>query len=316
MKVEIIDAKTYVIGDKVFEVGAEIALPKFLQDKLSQIQALDIELRNLRQKAVTLGHEAPFNYSAELSGCAHALNGKSIQYAYLTSSFANELHTHLGGLLPFNFSPDKTKAVVRERSRISDVDFEDVNYTVASVKRMLGMSRMEEQRLIAVRLAGDVKKTRIDFGKTDSYQVQPIEVDLDWKPGDLLGFTSTIVKAVADQLIAKRNPADTLVLASAKQMTGATRMGTSVLRIVPDGTKMRMDGIQRYARETGAYMVGVVSRKGSTVLVAAADSTGHNLTYYITDPTNLSAPEEKFETGGSEAQWKALLVASNVASAR
>lgn len=317
MKVELIDTRTYIIGDKVFEVGSDIALPKVLEDKLSQIRALDAELRSLRQKAVTLSHEALFNYSTELSDCAHMLNGKSIQFAFLTSSFANELHAHLGGLLPFNFNADRTKAVVRERSRLSDVDFEEVNYTVASVKKMIGMTRMEEQRLIAIRMA-DVSRTRIDIAKNEHYQFQPIEVGLVWKPGDLSGFVSSIVKAVADLLVVKRNPSDTLVLAHAKQADAesAASSGTSVLRIMSDGTKMRMDGIQRYARDMMTHMVGVVSRKGAAVLVAGTDSAGHCLTYYITDPTKLSAPEATFETGGSEAQWKALLVSSNAASAQ
>lgn len=313
MKVEVIDAKTYVVGEKVFEVGAAIELPSELQAKLVRIHDLDTELRSLRQEAVTLAHLAQHNYAPELSLCSHKLNGQSIEFAYLTSSFANELHRHFGGLLPFTFNEDKTKVVVRERTRISDVDFEEVNYTVASVKRMLGMNRLEDQRLFAVRMAGEAKNVRINIKNNEAYQFQPIEANVIWQADDLAGFAKALVLATNDLLATKRNPADTLVLAHPVVAT----FGTSITRILQDGTKMRMDGIQRYAKEKNTSMVGVVVRKDGHTLVAATDAAEHGLTYRIAEPTSpdkLPAPKELFETGGNEAQWKSLLAASNVAS--
>lgn len=267
MKIEIVDNKTFMVGETVYEVGDELKLTDAEQAVLNEIVALEQKLSDLKQKLVDVCHLAERNFIPSVGDAAHELSRAGIEFSYKLSVFVNDLHRRIGGLLPIVFNEDKTKVLVRERKQDGQ-GLEDVNYTVASVKRSIKMNMMEDQRLLAIAMAGDKKAVKIDMKKNLKFHFQPIE----FSKTTAVDVLESMKAGVIDLLEKRLYLSEMLVLfKKAGSLQGGSPVektcfeGAAVNMAVqspdPGAQRERWEGIVSYAKELGPDSLAFVSRK-------------------------------------------------------
>lgn len=256
MRIEVIDNKTYVAAGKVYEIGDEVELTEEESAQLAEIRALEEKILSVRQEVVNVCHLADKNFVPELGEKAHELSDLGIEYSYHISKFLSNFQKRVGGMLPITFKEGKTGLVVRERT--NDGGPEDVNYTVASVKRSIGMSRLDDQRDLAVALAGgDKRRVKIDLSVNDSLKFQPVEFEAGHLDADVLaGVLEEVLKD-------KRFFSDTLIMLS--NVEGEDSCRGAVINVGlnspnPKANRDRWEGFGKYAAVKKPAVVAVVSR--------------------------------------------------------
>jgi hypothetical protein len=259
MRVEVIDGKTFVCQEKVYEIGDELELTEGEQKVLAEIRGLRQELRSMKQELINQCHLAEKNFLPALGDIAHSMSSKAIEYSYKMSRFVNDLQSRVGGLLPITFDEGQTKVIVRNRQSEGQ-GLEDVNYTVASVKKTMGMARLEDQRLIAVGIAGKKEAVRIDLGANDRYDFQPVEFFAETKGVPL---RDAIAKVVEELLKFRLYLTDSMILLKAgeKDTCEGAVLNLSIQSPDPQAQKGRWEGITAYAKDMAAGTLVMISRK-------------------------------------------------------
>lgn len=259
MKVEIVDNKTYMVGEMVYEVGDEVILTDAEKAALEDLRVLERTMSDLKQKLVDACHLAERNFIPSVGDAAHGLARAGMEFSYKISIFVNDLHRRIGGLLPIVFNDDKSKILVRERKQEGQ-GLEDVNYTVASIKRSIKLNQLEDQRLMAINLAGDKRAVKIDMEKNSEFRFQPIEFTAP--PIKVGGILEKMTAAIQDLLEKRLYLSESMVLfkTTGENLSGAA-VNMSVQSPDPGAQRDRWEGIVGYAKKSMFDSLAVVSRK-------------------------------------------------------
>lgn len=264
MKTQIIDNNTFVVGeDLTFEVGDDVPLNDDESQLLQRVRDLETEMLEVKQNLVNACHMADKNFAPGLGENAHRLSTLGIEHVYVMSKFINSLQDRLGGLLPLEFTKDKMGVKVRSRRQEAH-GLEDLNYTVTNVKRSLSMNRLEDQRILAIEMAGSKENVVIDLSMNEERKFQPIESVIGDVP-DLVAFAELLEKATFKLLKERFYPGNSIVLVKiveeGEDPDKAWVINMNLQANNPNAAKARWDAIGKFAEEVKPTAVASVHRK-------------------------------------------------------
>lgn len=169
----IVDEKTFMIGDKTYVADEVIEITPEEQAALDEIREADKSLRKLRQDLINIIHVTDKTFIPEIQAMVHTLGFMGTALKVRIPLFVMGIAVRMGGRLPLVIDQALTKITVRQRHT-----GESLNYTVATALDATMLTSLAEQRTLAFALAdGDRKKTKIDGSIELDHQFQPVELD-------------------------------------------------------------------------------------------------------------------------------------------
>lgn len=169
----IVDEKTFMIGDKTYVADEVIELTPEEKVALDEIREADANLRKLRQDLINIIHTTDKTFIPEIQSMVHTLGFMGTALKVRIPLFVMGIAVRMGGRLPLTINQELTKITVRPRNT-----GESLNYTVATALDATMLTSLAEQRTLAFALAnGDRTRTKIDGAVELDHQFQPVELD-------------------------------------------------------------------------------------------------------------------------------------------
>lgn len=170
----IVDEKTFMIGDKTYVAEQELELTPEEQATLTEIRETDHDLRKLRQELIDIVHATDKTFIPEIQSKVHTMGLMGTALKVKIPLFVMGIAVRMGGRLPLTLDQDLTKVTVRARNT-----GESLNYTVATALDATMLTTLAEQRSMAFALVdGDRTKTKIDGSIEFEHNFQPVELDV------------------------------------------------------------------------------------------------------------------------------------------
>lgn len=171
MFTQIVDDRTFVIGETTYSAGDKVALTPDEEATLARIRNLDKELRAKRQNLINRVHETDRTYLPDIVCDMHDLSVMGTEMRIAIPTFILDLNKRMGGRLPLDIDEVLSTITVRERRQ-----GETLNYTVAAAMDLLMLTGIREQRELAILMAGDRKDTAIDCNLDRQIGLQPVTI--------------------------------------------------------------------------------------------------------------------------------------------
>jgi hypothetical protein len=170
----IVDEKTFMIGDKTYVADEVIELTPEEKASLDEIREADAKLRKLRQDLINIIHTTDKTFIPEIQSMVHSMGFMGTALKVRIPLFVMGIAVRMGGRLPLTINQELTKITVRPRNT-----GESLNYTVATALDATMLTSLAEQRTLAFALAnGDKTRTKIDGAVELDHQFQPVELDV------------------------------------------------------------------------------------------------------------------------------------------
>ena len=173
MFTQIVDDRTFIVGDKQYSAGDKVDLTPTETDDLATIRKLDADLRALRQDLINKTHETDLTFLPEIVADLHELSIMGTALRVAIPQFIMGLSKRMGGRLPVELDATLTELTVRERRQ-----GESINYTVPTALDILNLGQIREQRELAFALAGNRTATKIEAPLDREYGFQPVTINV------------------------------------------------------------------------------------------------------------------------------------------
>jgi hypothetical protein len=251
MRTQIIDDRTYVVGDMTIQVDDTLELVDSEKESLAKIQELNRERMKLQQDLINQCLQTDRNYVPAMTDASVRIADVTLEMSYSMNVLLNDIYKRMGGMLPLLFEEDYTSLKVRPKQ-----PDEELNYTTKYVKNQVGFDRFEDVIAVMRDLTEAPEEIGFDIDLNTKHKIQPLILSRLITTSDLPAIADSVKKIVEK----KSDVKGMVILINCKKsiVEGDEREGSTIFFMEERPTPQRIDRMKGIAKITEPSGVVVV----------------------------------------------------------